>query len=151
MVAWPCGVAGRGPGALEVTAGRGLMATMSCGGDDHPVGELLVTRMLALPLTGPTESLGPAGLPMGEVAAVGTMPLAAELPTTGCQEVGLASGPTSLCPRTPWAFCGALGGLKSVGTAPGWLAARPGNLGLTEVASGGWLGQTKTPGSAVAL
>lgn len=71
------------------------------------------------------------------VAAVGTVPLAAELSPMGCQEVGLAPGPTSLCPRTPWAFCGALGGLESVE--------------LAEVASGAWLEQTKTPGSAVAL
>lgn len=136
-VAWPCGVAGRELGVLAVTAGRGLTATMSCAGDDHPVGELLVTHMLALPPTGLTENLGPDGLPVGGVAAVGTVPLAAELPPTGCQEVGLAPGPTSLCPCTPWAFCGALGGLESVE--------------LAEVASGAWLEQTKTPGSAVAL
>lgn len=81
---------------------------------------------------------------------MGTMPLVAELPTMGCREVGLGSGPTSLCQGTPWAFCGALGDLESVGTAPGWLGARSGNLGLAEVASRGWLEQTKTPGSAVA-
>lgn len=148
-VAWPWGVAGRGSVTLGVTAGRGLTATVSCADDDHPVWKPLVTRTLALSPTGPTVSLGPAGLPMGtweEVVARGSAAawvktLAVELPATG---------PVFLCPRTSWAFWGELRGLGSVGTAPGGLGSRLGNLGLAEVAVGWWLEQTKTPGSAVA-
>lgn len=138
------GVAERGSGALEVGAGRGLTVTGPRAGDDHPVGELLVTRVLALPPSRPAEGRDPAGLPPGaweEVvaggsAAAGAKPLAVELPTTGSQVAGLALGSASFCPLASWAFRGALGGLESTGVAPGGLGAQPGNLGLAEGALG---------------
>lgn len=157
-VARLCGVAGRGSGALGVTAGRGLTAAASCASRDHPVGELLVTCILALPPRGPTVSLCAAGLPKGTwervvagvSAAAGTKPLAVELPTTGSQAAGLRSGPASLCPHASWAFCGALRGFESVGSAAGCVGTRPGNLGLAEAGVEWWLELTKMPGLAVA-
>lgn len=117
----------------------------------------MATGTLALPPGGPAED--PAGLPAwtweeavarGSVVA-GATPLGVELPTTGSQAAGLAFVPVSLCPFASWAFHGALGGLESEATALGCRGATRCNVGLAEVASGWWLGHTKTPGSAVAL
>lgn len=78
--------------------------------DDHPVGELLVTWVMALPFTevvatGPVGSLGPAGLPTwtrevaGGLSSVWTKPLAVVLPTEDSQAAALTlNGVTSPSP-----------------------------------------------------
>lgn len=58
-----CRVAGRESGALGFRAGRGLTAAVSRASDDQPAGELLSTRMLALPPWRPAKNLGPGGVP----------------------------------------------------------------------------------------
>lgn len=69
-------------------------------GDDQPVGELLVTWVMALLVTeavatGLVDSLGPAGLPTwtrevaGRLSSVWTKPLAVVLPTAGSQAAAL--------------------------------------------------------------
>lgn len=154
----PCGMVGRGSKALGVMAGWGLTAAVSCAGDAHPAGELLVTRVPVLPPTGPAGNLGRARFPMWVCAGVlaagpataGRRPLAAEWLTTGTQASGLSFDPACLCPFTSCGSRGALGGWESVGTAPGPLGARPGDVELAEAAVGWWLEQTKTPGSSVA-
>ena len=69
-------------------------------GEDQPVGELLVTWVMALLVTevvatGLVDSLGPAGLPpwprevAGRLSSVWTKPLAVVLPTAGSQAAAL--------------------------------------------------------------
>lgn len=94
--------------ALGDTIGRELkLAVLLWGGDDHPVGELLVTWVMALLFTevvgtALVGSLGPAGLPTwtrevaDELSSVWTKPLAVVLPTARSQAAVLAlSGVTS--------------------------------------------------------
>lgn len=79
-------------------------------GDSHPVGELLVTWVMALPFkevvaTGLVGSLDPAGLPTwtrevaGGLSSVWAKPLAVLLPTAGSQSAALVlDGGTSPSP-----------------------------------------------------
>lgn len=135
--------------ALGDTTGRELeVPVLLWAGDDHPVGELLVTWVVALLFaevvaTVLLGSLGPAGLPTwtwevaGGLSSVWTKPLAVLLPPACSQAAVLAlSGVTS--PFASRTFCGTPIGLVSAMPSPGCLEARFDNLGLTEVASGLW-------------
>lgn len=129
-------------------------------GDNHPVGELLVTWVIALLFTEVVAtalvgSLGPAGLPTwtrevaGGLSSVWTKPLAVMFPPACSQAAVLAlSGVTS--PFVSRTLCEMPTGLVSAAAPPGFLEARFDNLGLTEVTSELWWVQTKTPGSPVA-